>query len=311
MSSRLEVFAVATLLLLSLPGEVLLASPPPAPPVPPKPPAQRELRRSVEAAPTGSVSIELFDGSVQIEGWDRKEVLVLASLAHSADEVSLNRQGEKVGIEVESSHPGTSRANLSIKVPAGSSVHIEVMSASVHVQGVLGEVEIEAVTGNLAIEGRPRGVRAETVTGAIRLQTSGSSRLELETVSGSLSATAEARQVDVQSVAGSMHLELRGCESGKFGTTSGRMDIELWPLPGSHFELDSFSGKTTLAVPANFSARYDLQSSTGRLSGSLQGARETRRERGELELLVGKGEAQFELDSFSGAIDLRELATRQ
>lgn len=273
--------------------------------------AKHEVRRSIEASPTGRVDIELFDGSIAVSGWDKAEVEVQAILDRPTDEIDFERSGSTLSVEVESRHPGISRARLSISVPRGSSLRIEVMSAGVDVKDVDGEIDIEAVNGDIRIAGKPSKVRANSVTGQLSLTTTGSERLELETVSGSLEATGEVRYVDTSTVAGSQRLRLRGTARGQFETMSGGLDVEIRPAPGGRFDLEAFSGDVTLAVPADVSARFELESHSGRLRSSLAKPDEQRRDGAVLEFQLGGGDALFRLDSHSGGIEVKPLAGGQ
>lgn len=269
--------------------------------------AENEIRRSLEAAPNGRVEIELFDGSIKVEGWDRSEVQVAARLSRPGDQLELERQGDAIEVEVESRDPGASRATLLIQVPRGSSVRLEVMSAGVEIGAVDGEIDIEAVAGDIRVSGKPRQVRAHTVTGAIEIETAGGEDLDLESVSGSIRVDAETRELSATTVAGSVRVRLRGISSGRFEAVSGGIDAEIVPAPRGRFDFESFSGGMILSVPAALSGRFELSSASGRVASKLQGGRE-RRDEDRLEIEQGSGEASFRLESFSGSIELRPLA---
>lgn len=270
---------------------------------------QNELRRSLAASADGRVQIELYDGAVKVEGWDKNEVQVDASLGRQQDGIEMERRGNAIELEIDSPDPGGSRAVLTVRVPRGSSVRIEVLSASVEVAGVSGEVDIEAVAGDIRVSGRPRKVRAHGVTGAIDIATAGGELVEVESVSGSVTVDAEARDVDADTVAGTLSLKLRGVANGRFEAVSGTIDAEIVPAPRARFDFESFSGATTVAVPAGLSARFELESAGGRLGSKLAGARERRGE-DRLEIEQGGGDAIFRLESFSGSIEIRPLGKK-
>lgn len=267
---------------------------------------KNELRRSLAASPAGRVEVELYDGSVRVTGWDRDEVEVTASLSRPEDGIDLQRSGNAIELEIESRDPGSSRAVVAVKVPRGSSVRIEVLSAAVEVSGVTGEIDIEAVAGDIKISGRPRKVRAHGVTGGIDISTSGSEVVEVESVSGNVTVDAESREVDADTVAGTLRLKLRGVVNGRFEAVSGSIDAEIVPAPRSHFDFESFSGTTTVAVPAGLSARFELESAAGRIESKLAGARERRGE-DRVEIEQGSGDAVFRIESFSGSIEIKPL----
>lgn len=267
---------------------------------------QNTMNRTLPASPTGYVDIELFDGSVKVAGWDKNEVQVSASLSRPQDRIEIEETGSSIELEIDSHDPGSARAQLELKVPRGSRVRIEVLSASVEVAGVTGEVEVEAVAGSIKVAGRPHKVRASGVTGEIQIAVTGSNSVDVDSVSGSVTIEAEARAVDAETVAGALRLKLRGVENGRFEAVSGSIDAEIVPAPRGRFDVESFSGSTVVAVPAGVSARFELETANGRTSSQLTGARE-RRDGKRLEIEQGSGDAVFRLESFSGAIEIRPL----
>jgi DUF4097 and DUF4098 domain-containing protein YvlB len=270
--------------------------------------AGNEVRRSLDATPRGRIEIELFDGSVEVEGWDKNELQVSGSLARPGDELELERTGNSIEVEVESAHPGESRASLSLKVPRGSSVRIGVMSSSVEVRGVEGDVDIEAVAGNILVAGAPRKVLAQTVTGAIDVRTTGSEGCDIETVSGSIEVEGTARRIDANSVAGPIRLRVAGVTAGKIETVAGTVDAALEPGPHARFGFESFSSTILLRVPPALAARFELDTTSGRITSRMTGEVERRgEERRVIELGGGIADAVFRVESFSGDIELRPL----
>lgn len=273
----------------------------------PRPAAAGDVRRSVDASPRGRVEIELFDGTVELEGWDKNELQVAASLANPGDELDLERQGNSIEVEVESRHPGESRSSLKVKVPRGSSVHISVMSGSVEVRGVDGDVDIEAVAGSILVAGSPRKVVAQTVTGAIDIRVAASEGLDVETVSGNIEVEGEAKRVDASAVAGRIRLRLTGVIAGKIETVSGTIDAALQPGPHSRFDFESFSGTVVLRVPPALAARFELETTTGRISSELGDQTERHGEGRRVIEQGGIADAVFHIESFNGDIKLRPL----
>lgn len=274
-----------------------------------RPAAAAEVRRSIEATPRGRVEIGLFDGSIAIEGWDRNELQVIARLSRGDDGLELERSGNGIEVEVDSNHPGQSRADLAIKVPRGSSLSVSVMSASVEVNGVEGDIDIDAVAGGIRIDGRPRKVEAQTVTGAIFIRSDSSESFDLETVSGSIEAQGEVRRVDANTVAGPLRLRLAGITSGRLETVSGTIDGSFEPGPHARFDIDSFSGSLIVQVPPRLAARYELETTSGRIRSDL-GAESERRGEGRrvIDTSGGLADANFKIHTFSGSIELRPLA---
>ena len=126
--------------------------------------AQTEVERRIEAAPGGTVTIENISGSVAVSGWDGTEVEVTGTLGRDVEELLVERDGNTVEIVVEVARGRghkQSSAHLEVRVPRGSDVEVETVSADITVSGVDGELSLEAVSGNVTVEGAPRQVTAE------------------------------------------------------------------------------------------------------------------------------------------------------
>ena len=86
--------------------------------------AANELQRRVDAHPRGTVSINNVSGSVEVLGWSRNEVDVAADLGWEAGELIVERDGDRVRIEVEDKdrRKRDVSSDLVIRLPEGSSI---------------------------------------------------------------------------------------------------------------------------------------------------------------------------------------------
>ncbi|MEM7357284.1 MAG: DUF4097 family beta strand repeat-containing protein, partial [Acidobacteriota bacterium] len=138
--------------------------------------ADSEIERRVPARPDGLVTISNISGSVTVSGWDRNEVEVTGFLGRGVEEVEIDSSGNVTEIEVElmrrSGHGWGGDARLEIRVPEGSDLDIEVVSAEVEIDGVSGELTVESVSGSIEIEGDAKALDLEAVSGSIEVEAS-------------------------------------------------------------------------------------------------------------------------------------------
>ncbi len=289
--------------------------------------AESEIERTVPARPDGLVTISNIAGSVVVTGWDREEVEVTGRLGRGVEELVVESRGSSVEIEVElvrRSHGREADADLEIRVPRGSELDVEVVSAGVEVSEVEGEVTIESVSGSVAIEGRPDALDIESVSGGVDVKGQ-MGVLDVESVSGSVELDVEVERVSVESVSGSIGI---GGKVGEIeaGTVSGRMVIATGEIrraelstvsglieltgslaAGAEIEAESHSGVVELRLPPDTSARFDIATHSGGITNEL-GPSADRNRYGpgkELEFSIGGGSARVTIDTFSGGVTLR------
>lgn len=235
--------------------------------------AETPIEKKAPAAADGLVSVTNIAGQVTVTGWDQAQVEVKGTLAEKL-KLKFETSGNQTRIEVEyprftSTHGG---ADLSIRVPKGSSLEVQTVSADIAVKGVKGEISLQSVSGDLDAEG-------------------GDSDLELQTVSGEIGARG-----------------LQGIKKGELQTVSG--DLELAGPYGktSKIEADSVSGNVTLRGAAGWGAFWKLNTFSGSIECRICPAETDREEdRGpgrEEDFTTHGGGARVIINTFSGDISL-------
>ena len=124
------------------------------------------------AAPEGIVTMRIPEGTVVVEGWDRKEVAIQGTLADERDVFAFHTDHGHTEISV-TPHPDADAASatrLTIRVPAGSSIDVDTEGADVDVAEVTGMIRLESGTGHLSIAGAPAGIVAVSRHGDIDIR---------------------------------------------------------------------------------------------------------------------------------------------
>ena len=236
--------------------------------------ADRPVDETVPAEPGGTVSIELIAGTVDFIGWDRNEVQITGTLEDDVKGLEVDSGGKHVSIEVEirsGRNVHHASADLEIRVPFGSSVEAEAVSAELTVDAVGGDVSIECVNGNVRIRGDLDDVNVSVVSGNIRVE----------------SDTA-----------------LKG---GSFETVSGNIEFRGDLDPGGRFTFESLSGNVKLYLPSSTSADFEVETFSGDIVNELGPAAVRSGDyvpSKSLEFSLGSGAARVSVESFSGNVKL-------
>ncbi len=275
--------------------------------------AQTEVERRVEAKADGTVEITNVAGTIDISGWDRDEVEVIATLGRGVKELQVERRGSRVEIEVElhRGHGGRrekATAHLEVRLPRGSEVKVETVNSDITTSDLSGELEIESVSGSIEIHDGPPVLRIETVAGDVVVK-SGVERLTVETVSGIVELHC-GREIEVTAVSGRIQvLGREEIESAELEVVAGDIRFEGTLAPRGRLDASSHNGSIDVTLPESVSARFEVSTFSGRITNELgPEAKRVGRYTPEQEVTfeTGSGEGRVTLESFAGSISIRK-----
>jgi DUF4097 and DUF4098 domain-containing protein YvlB len=273
--------------------------------------AGEEVSRSGKASADGVVYIENIVGSVEVVGWDREEISIEGYLGDDVEELKFETGKRKSYIEVEYPRRGRNLddgAELVIKVPRGSRLDIETVSASVTVSGVEGAIEAESVSGRVEVMGGGKVVEASSVSGTVLVE-SGAREIVVESVSGKVKLRGEKADVRASTVSAAIDLVMDQFLGLEVETVSGDIEASGELHGKGDFAFDSVNGNITLVVPGDTSAEFQVTTFNGGIDNEFgQKARRTSRYAPgkELEFSVGGGDAEVEINSFNGNIRIKK-----
>ena len=273
--------------------------------------AQQTVERTLPAAANGEVEIENIAGSIRVEGWDRNEVSLTARLGRGIERVDFEREGDETQIRVV--YPRNGRnvegAEVIVRVPAGSSVRVEGVSAGVTVQNVRGDVEAASVSGDVLVNGGSRAVQAESVSGNVGI-TAPTNDVRAESVSGRVQVSGATGFIEAETTSGDVTVEGRDASTVSLHSVSGRVSYRGSITRSGSVNMESFSGTVDFTVPGNTVGDFEATTFSGGIANEFNNERPRTERRGpgsELEFSTGNGGAQIELNSFSGTIRIRRM----
>ena len=163
-------------------------------------------------------------------------------------------------------------------------------SGSVRLSGVQGDLTVDTGSGSVALD-RFEGPDLSIDTGSGRVQLS-----EVRT-----------RELSVDTGSGGVSADRVACEEATIDTGSGHVRLALSEMGAGQFSIDTGSGGITLLLPDYASASVNAATGSGGVNVALDGVKLLHRERNEMRFEVGKGDAQVDLDTGSGAIKIAAL----
>lgn len=145
---------------------------------------------------------------------------------------------------------GIDGTDLEVKVPAGSGLTVNTVSADLRVAGVHGAQRLQSVSGDV-------GTQAVTED------------VECKTVSGDAVVTKVAGEVNGNTVSGNFSLGLGDTSRSRLRSTSGDLTLATRPAADARFDIESISGdvRVDLTGPAN--AAFEVTSFNGEIRNCM------------------------------------------
>jgi DUF4097 and DUF4098 domain-containing protein YvlB len=263
-----------------------------------------------DAASDGTIIVENINGSVVVTGWDKNEVHLTGSLSEDADELIFERDGDTVTIEVK--FPRRIRGNVEesdfdIKVPEGSSLEIETVSADIDVEGVRGEHDLESVSGNVTVEGDAKRLDAESVSGFVEV-TGRIPEVSAESVSGRITLEGTEGEADASTTSGGIEIVGGNFRRVSCESVSGKIRFEGTPAEDGEFHFECLSGSVTLVLPSDLSAEVEVESFSGSIDSDFGGKVHHPKygPGASFDAVYGDGDADITVETFSGSVKIRE-----
>jgi DUF4097 and DUF4098 domain-containing protein YvlB len=218
------------------------------------------------ADPAGQVEISNTAGTVSVSAWARGEVEVTGELGKGAERLEFSTAGKLTRIKVILPK-GSSRvdgSDLVVKVPAGSSLAVNTISADVAAQGVRGAQRLQSISGNLSTEAGSEDVECRTVSGDVRVAGTGQrGMLTVTTVSGDATVTRVAGEVNGNTVSGNLTIAMGETARSRLRSTSGDLALRGRLAPDARLDIESISGEVRLDLEGPLAAEFDVSTFNG------------------------------------------------
>jgi len=265
------------------------------------------------ADPKGQVEISNVAGQVMVTGWDRNEVEVTGSLGKGSERLEFNSSGKVTRVKVIL--PGKSwnveDTDLVVKVPAGSSINVNTVSADIKVNGINGSQRLQSVSANVATESGAEDVECKTVSGDLSVTGNGQKgMLTLTTVSGNAVVTRAAGEVNGSTVSGDFTLGLGEVTRSRLRLTSGDLAVAAFLPADARFDVESISGDVRLDFAPPINAEFDVSSFSGDIRNCF-GPKPARTDEyapgKELRFSEGNGTGRVRIKTLSGDVNVCKL----
>ncbi len=252
----------------------------------------------------GDLRLTTFDGSIQIQAWDKPDILVeiekRGPTRASIDSLQITAGQKGNVIELEVKHPreesfrgiGFHRspsARLIVSVPRDTNIRAKSGDGSIRIERVNGRLELRTGDGS---------IRAAEVSGELQFDT-GDGSITVDRAQGRLAVDTGDGSVDVAGKLAAVKLHT-GDGSVVYRADEGSVMADNW-------EISTGDGSVSLYLPRGFAAELDAHTGDGSIRSELEGlaspsGEESRRT---LRGRIGEGGRLLRIRTGDGSIRLR------
>lgn len=272
--------------------------------------ADTPISRQAPADPAGSVEISNTSGRVDVSAWDRNVVAVTGTLGEGSERLDFTTAGKVTRIKVVLPNKswGVEDTELVVRVPAGSSLSINTVSADIRVHGVRGAQRLQSVSADVSTEAGAEDVECKTVSGDVAVAGSGQKgMLTVTTVSGDAVITRVGGELNANTVSGNFTITAGDVARSRLRSTSGDLSLASRLAPDGRLDIESISGDVRLDFAAPVSAEFDVSSFSGDIRSCFgpKAARTSEYGPGkELRFVEGRSDARVRVKTMNGDVTL-------
>jgi len=276
--------------------------------------------------PGGTLSLENFNGSVEITSWNDDHVEIngtkYASQRAYLDDMKIEVGGTDSAVHIRTIRPSISHCNCgaryTIRVPKRVTLD-EIVSSN-------GGIQIEGIQGAARLRTSNGSIRVENLTGDLRARTSNSS-IEIREMTGNVNVHTSNGHIDAEVSNGSFEAETSNSKIEavlanpssswpvKLNTSNGGIDLTLKASKLPDVRAGTSNSSITLHVPATADARVRATTSSHNsidsdFSGLMAGGDEDgdrRHRRSDIDGKIGQGGPLIELSTSNGSIHILKL----
>jgi hypothetical protein len=235
----------------------------------------RDFHHTYPLAANGKLSVEVFNGSVEISGWDENTVDIsgtkYARTQEAADDLQVNIEHSATNVSIRASRPSIGRGNegvrLVIKIPRAAVLErITTSNGTIRTKDGTGPARFKTSNGTVDISGLKGSVEVQTSNGRI--------------------------EADLDGATGPVRLE----------TSNGPVEVRLPARFDDDVRVHTSNGGITVRAAGDLNARVSARTSNGNVTTDHDV-----RARGEigkhhLEGVIGAGGPLLDLTTSNGAI---------
>ena len=277
----------------------------------------KDFHYSYALKPDGRLSIESFNGGVELSGWDQDMVEVSGTKygpsPEAADSLKIDVSNSPDSLSMRVVRPSERRGNWGarffVKMPRRAVLDlIKTSNGQIRVMDGTGSARLRSSNGAIRVQGLTGGLDAQTSNGAVELvdvagdvivRTS-NSRIRAENLKGPLEATTSNGAITA-SLAGSADRPLR------LETSNSGVDLTLPAKFSNDVRINTSNGHITLHLPLEANARVLARTSNASITSEFDVRAEGELNKTRMDGVIGTGGPLLDLSTSNASIRLLKM----
>jgi len=266
----------------------------------------------------GTLSLDSFNGSVEISGWDQDKVQVdgvqYGSTERLRDAISIDVVATGNSVQIRTIRPVDARGNMGVKyvIKTPRKVNLDRIVTS------NGSVKVDDLEGVMRVRTSNGSVLASRISGDVEVQTS-NGRVEVRSVDGPTTIRTSNGSVHVDGIRGALqattsnggiHARLHKPEPSrtvKLTSSNGGIDLTMDSLENNDIRVSTSNAGITVKLPSRVGARIRAHTSHSSIHTDFDVDREEPHSKNNLQGVIGGGGPTLELTTTNGSIRLLKL----
>ncbi len=276
---------------------------------------REDFQYSYNLKPGGHVSVDTFNGSVEVLSWEKDAVQITGTKYASREEdlagMKIDVKADDSSVQVRTIRPESRRGNMGaryfVRVPRR--VQLDFIRSS------NGQIRVEDVEGDTRLETSNGAVRLRRVTGRLDARTSNGAieggdvagSAILRTSNGAIRVDRITGSVQANTSNGTIQIAMMRPKTGdrlEFESSNGSLDLAFEELSNNELRASTSNSSITLRVPPTIKAQLRASTSNSSITSDLDVTTHGTLTKNRLEGEINGGGPLIHLTTSNGSIKL-------
>jgi DUF4097 and DUF4098 domain-containing protein YvlB len=277
---------------------------------------QRDFHASYPLKAGGRLSVETFNGSIEITGWDENTVDIsgvkYGPTQESADSLRIDMDNTPDSVSIRAVRPSDRRSNqgarFTIRIPRSAVLdRIATSNGAIRTMDGAGPARLRTSNGQIRVQNLKGSLDAQTSNGSVELSDidgdanvrSSNGHIRAERLRGSLEGTTSNSSINAR-------LEDSG-RPVRLDTSNGSVELVLPPRFGSDIRVGTSNSSITVHLPDEPNARVIAHTSNGSITSDFEVRMQGAFNKNHMEGTLGSGGNLIDLGTSNGSIRLLRM----
>lgn len=279
---------------------------------------REDFQYSYNLKPGGRLSVDNFNGSIEILSWEKDAVQITgtkyASREADLKDLKIEAKADDASVQLRTIRPdlrhGSMGAKYFIRVPrrveldlihsSNGGIRVEDIEGNARLETSNGAIRMRKLTGRVDAKTSNGGIEGDDVEGDAVLRTSNGS-IRMDRLRGWVEGTTSNSSIHINM------LKLKAGQPLRFESSNGSLDLAFAELPNTEIRASTNNAAITLRVPATIKAQLRASTSNSSITSDLDVVTHGAISKSHLEGEINGGGPLIHLTTSNGSIKVLKM----